>query len=215
MARYPYKSKLKRQLAKSRAEYDYLIWNSKNFDFDTALNRTSGELVELGGPSFGGFYFLDDTELPRKLTITNISDKPFQFKDWSIRANKHISRYIDATNLPYDDNSLGLILVRFLSYGPDIEPHSRTSHDKDEWKRGIIEMIEIYLGIRSLAQAKLAQRVKMLLEAYRTLEPGGILITDGEMYELEIMKKVGFEPKSIIYSIDMSGMEEVVLQKPA
>jgi len=214
MAKYPYKSKLKRKLAKSRADYDYLLWKSGDFDFDSTLKSTNGELIELGGPSFKGFYFLDNVSLPRKLTITNINDKPFQYKDWSIRANKHINRYVDATNLPYEDKSLGMILVHFLSYGPDVEPHSRESHDKDEWKRGIIEMIEIYLGSRSLNQAILAQRVKMLLEAYRTLEPGGLLITDGEMYELEVMKKVGFEPKSIIYTIDMLGMEEVVLQKP-
>jgi hypothetical protein len=213
MAGYPYKSKMRRKLAKRREGMDYVLWRADDFDVAEALVGTKGELMEVGGPSFDGYYFLEGVALPRKLVISNIFDETFAFDDMNKRASKYISRLVDARDLPYDDNSLGLVLVHYLSYALDAKPHTRRAHENEQWDRAMAEMAEIILGQRKPENAKVAQRVQCLLEAYRVLEPGGLLITDGKLAELQIMKQIGFVPKAILVDEHLD-MEEVVLQKP-
>jgi hypothetical protein len=212
--RYPYKSKFRRQAAKKREGVDYVLWRAEGFDLAQALASTSGELLELGGPSFDGYYFLDDMKLPRRLRISNLFHEPFAFEDMNQRARKHIGALIDARELPYNDNSLGLVLAHYLSYALDARPHTRRAHESEQWRQAMAEMAQTILGQREPQDAKTAQRVQMWREAYRVLEPGGLLITDGRLAERQIMQQIGFIPKAILVD-ELLDMEEVVLQKPA
>lgn len=212
MARYPYKAKFPYRPKDAVEGIDYWVWRDKNFDLGEVLAKSQGDLLELAGPTLTGYYFLDDVTLPRAITITNIFKEPYHDEAMNRRARKRVSKLVDARDLPYKDNELSLVLAHYLSYGLDEELHTRKSHESKNWLRGKNEMAEMFLGLRKISEADFAQRIQMLHEAYRALEPGGILITDGQLSELTLMKKVGFIPRAMY--VDGLDMEEVVLQKP-
>jgi hypothetical protein len=200
------------QVAKQRSGVDYLLWADDGFEVAEALAATKGELLEIGGPSFDGYYFLDGVELPRKLTISNIFEEPFAVERMDERAKKRIDKLVDARDLPYGNDSLGLVMAHYLSYALDDKPHTRKAHQSDKWNIAMNEMAKIILGGLKAAEAKTALRVQFLCEAYRGLESGGLLITDGGLDELQIMQQIGFVPKAIL--LDGMSMQEAVLQKP-
>lgn len=52
-----------------RFPHDY--WRERNFDVIKALNSSKGPLVEVAGPTQGGYRLVDLAKLNRRLTVSN------------------------------------------------------------------------------------------------------------------------------------------------
>jgi hypothetical protein len=76
---YVYEESPKNAVTNPSIIKDY-VWQDSGISLEQEINRL-GELpiVEIGGPTVFGFYFLNNTELPTSPIISNITDGPMPF----------------------------------------------------------------------------------------------------------------------------------------
>jgi hypothetical protein len=76
---YPYSSEAKRRLAKLHEGQDYCVWHAEKSDLQLTINQMDKPVIEIGGPTDCGYFFLDDITFSSKPTITNISSNPLPY----------------------------------------------------------------------------------------------------------------------------------------
>ncbi len=98
------------RLKKKTGLLDALHWKDEGFDLDTVLDGLQKPMIEIGGPSAGGFRLADIGVLKKSGANLFISD---------IRPTRGIDVQLDALQMPFADSSIGAI---FMSFKPiDVE----------------------------------------------------------------------------------------------
>lgn len=175
-----------------------------------ALRATNGPLLEVGGPSSKGYLAVDGLKLPNGVIISNIDGE----KDASLVA--------DVRNLPFKAKSLGGIMMQGLTRVPEeiaqaplerpdlpvmFQPHIMRD-DGNMLKLLFADKGGDYSGWTDPEIMNYSQRLAMLKEARRTVEPNGVLIaTFLSGGEIRLAKQLGFElTASTISDVDYHAM---------
>jgi len=196
--KYPYKSYLRKQLQKSKAGLDYQVWRAG--DLSRLITNIQKPVIEIGGPTQDGFFFLDDVSFNTEPTITNISQNPLPFSANASKLAKQVAVLLDATAMPYDDSSVGVFLMASMSLSSDWwvelsaeDKEKASTKFEQEFANARFEMGQVAAGILDPTAVKNAQRVKIYLEVSRCLDKDGLFFTDGGIEEIAILKGMGFE----------------------
>ena len=213
---YPYRSVMTKEFSTHSDEYELFV--SDNFSMQDVILQRKGDILEIAGFCNFGYYFLDELSLPRPVTIGNIDSQIDKSKD----SEKHtdevenkIDIIMDGMDFKYADNSLGVVLSAYLTHYPEYNPQD---YDED----GMRELAEsapsrvLEQGDASREILKDSLRLNIASEVYRTLEPGGLYLTDVTQDEKEVMELIGFQLKASISKLDEDEAPYyyVVLQKP-
>jgi hypothetical protein len=198
MHTYPFASRGRKTFKKLRAGQDYAIWVKPGITIEQVVTQISRPIIEIGGPTSSGYYFLDNIQLPSKPIITNISPSPTAMDSENPAA--YIDHVVDGRKLPCENGSIGMFLMSGMSMTSDwyMELHEteRDTHrlqiDK-EYAVAKFELEQVALGLLEPQKVTYAQRILMYLEVYRALEPGGIFMTDGTLEEIISLQRIGYE----------------------
>lgn len=189
-------------------------WHAPGEDIDKILHQIKGPILELGGPSELGYYFLDGQALPSRPIISNVIPDSQKYSPNREQFNSLTDLIIDGRNMEnVPDNSLGAVLTSYLSEVDGDETEDQrdkvTTLMKEAASSGEIsaELMEISL------------RLKIAQEVFRKLEPGGLYFTDTSPDELKAQELLGFTPIAVYdrSSADESNSTQrydVVFQKP-
>lgn len=205
---YPYRSGLKKYLANLQEGRDYQIWGASTVQ--KLVSKVNKPIIEIGGPTENGFFFLDKVAMSSEPVIANISLNPVPYSDNSAKLAAAVAKNLDGKKMPYEDNSIGMFLVLAMSYSSDwwvelseAEQAKATPVFEMEFAKAKFEMGKVAAGLLSPDEAKWAQRVQIYLEIYRTLDDSGLLFTDGGIEEIIILQKMGFELVSLLQMIEV------------
>jgi hypothetical protein len=218
---YPYGSNLKTELKKLRKGRSYNLWQGDSITTER-LAALKGPIVEIGGPTSGGFYFLDNIELQSKPIITNISARPALYAENASQLAEQVDELMDATKMAYSDGSVAIFLMSAISISSDwwveLEDSVKDKAAKqfeEEFDVARLEMGQVAAGILNAGDVKHAQRVKIYLEVYRCLNAGGLFFSDGGIDEIAILQKQGFELVACLQIAEDYGISyEFVVAKP-
>lgn len=205
---YPYRSSLKTTLSKLRKELDYEVWQH---GLKELIAKVKAPIIEIGGPSEDGYYFLDNVSLPSQPIITNISDNPLPFAQDSKGLAEQVQQIMDGRDMPFADDSVGMFLMTCMSISDDwwvwLDNDAKEKAEPKftaEYLKARLEMGQVAAGMLEPRAAKYAQRVQIYCEVYRTLSKDGLFFTDGAVEEIVILQKLGFELVASVAYIDDS-----------
>lgn len=157
-------------------------------------------VVEIGGPTQDGFYFLHNVRFNSKPIITNISPRPLPFSPHASELAAQVAETMDATHMPYGDDSIGIFLMSAMSISSDwwIELSEAEKEKSEhifeaEFENARLEMGQVAAGALDGRKVQDALRVKIFQEVARCLQPGGLFFTDGSIEEIIVLQKMGFE----------------------
>lgn len=141
-----------------------LEWTKPGFDVQTELDKRSGPFIEVGGPTWGGYELVPTEKLKTRLYVSNIPNPSPTVKAMVLNFVK------------------GLLKGRF----------SRKVHFQADGRELPLANSSVGALLGSALPTQL--REKLFKEAYRVLEPGGLLVfqtgTDNDKKQIE---KLGFE----------------------
>lgn len=188
------------------------------------ISEAEGPIVEIGGPSDEGFFYLDGVELSSKPIITNrvsfSSTIPDREETGSL--DSHIDDFFDGRDMPYEDDSLGVVMMSFITRAEDkeffLEDREATQEELDILnqrfdvaKKEIESFVE---GSLELEDVKESFLLKIYQEVLRVLRPGGLFIANSNEAELKSIEKMGFEIVSLYIDRDEEPSFEFVARKP-
>ena len=225
---YPYPSTIAKEVIEAkRSNRDIDEWWKPGVDFQKLVAHLSGSILEIGGPTDVGYYFLDNIQLPSRVIISNITQGTLRFTPNKDELDKATEKLIDGRDLPYSDNSLGMVLSAHISLVDDHE-HDFSDISDDQLATLNQQIKRSEIATRRMAQMgkidpetlEVAQRVAIGHEVFAKLQPGGLYITDATPDELKAYHILGFTEIAHIdtHSIDPSTQDVepyyyVVLQK--
>lgn len=198
---YPFRSVWIRRLRTLKEGQDYFIWPSDARQKVAAhIQSCKDPLVEVGGPTDTGFFFVDATPLPSRVEITNISSNPVPYDPKSVQLARLVAKVFDATKMPYADSSVGAFLMASMSFAStwwaelnEEQKEQASPTFEQEFARARLEMQQVAAGVLQPQEVTQAQRVKIYLEMHRALKDQGLLFADGTMEDIAILKRMGFE----------------------
>lgn len=207
---YPYESELKKQLRNLREGRDYSIWQSGRALRDRAA--IDAPIIEIGGPTETGFFFLDKVRLQSEPLITNISANPLPYAMNASQLAERVKKLMDARDMPYEDGSVGAFLMAHMSISSDwwveLDKDAKLKaapQFRKELDEARMEMGQVALGVMKPEAAAHAQRIQIYREIYRTLRGGGLFFSDGDIEEIDILKGLGFELIAFVQLQDSDG----------
>lgn len=196
---YPYPSALKED---SRAWFegrDYVVWQDV-LSVEERLSHMRGPIIEIGGPTELGFYFLDGVELPSKPVISNISRNPLPYSKNAAKFAEEVEQIVDARSMSYEDESVGVFLMAAMSVSSDWwvgldnkEKEKAEPKFNKEFDIAKMEMGQVATGVLVPDKVVYAQRVQIYLEICRTLAREGLLFSDGSLEDIAILQRLGFK----------------------
>jgi hypothetical protein len=197
---YPYDSATRHRLADSREGQDYYIWHAERSNLQLVIDQMKKPVIEIGGPTDCGYFFLDGIAFNSKPTITNISSNPLPYAPDAKKLASMVDELVDGTRMPYDANSISVFLMAAISASSDWwvelsdEEKDKQSHifDKENDVAGL-EMGQFALGTLPLEKVSCSQRIHIYSEAYRALDKGGLLFCDGGVDDIVSLKHLGFK----------------------
>jgi hypothetical protein len=176
---YPYRSRLKDLLRSKAEDVDYRVWQSD--DLQVLVGMITHPIIEIGGPTQDGFYFIDEIGLNTRPIITNISSNPLPFSADSSELAKQVAEVMDATKMDYSDNSIGIFLMAAMSISSDwwvmlsdLEKENASNQFEAEFAHARFEMGQVAAGVLEPTAVKDAQRIKIYLEVARCLQKDGL-----------------------------------------
>jgi len=229
-APYPYASTLAERVAVMRSEGHAVDeWYSPGNDLDIELRSAKGPVLEIGGPSARGYYFLENRTLPSRPVIGNIDQLLMEVESSNLREDAGIDIILDGRDLPFADNSLGVVLSSHLPKFDDeyqvVGPLTEKDFDQQvgvfaiSYAKKLLEDVGQSGHVDSEA-LRSSLRLAVANEVYKKLLPGGLYFTDCESFEVEAYEAAGFEvlahlnENSIVDTDDASLHLSVVLKKP-
>lgn len=217
---YPFKSSVAKDVRALRKLGDKeRDWRHETIDLDEAFKKTRGPILEIGGPTATGYYYLENRKLSQKPIITNIDE-----------GMGKVNRIIDGRHLPCDDNSLGVVLSSHIPRYDLLDPKVHAiklrfirqrvwNHRLKKVNKMIADMFEKnYVHKNAL---KLSLRYAIAAEVFKKLKPGGLYLTDGRKDEVGVLNLLGFVPIAALdegslakVTDDDEEVYSIVLQKP-
>ena len=178
-------------------------------------------VVEIGGPTQDGFYFIDNVSFNTKPIITNISSRPLPFSPDSSELAKHVVEIFDASKMPYADNSIGIFLMAAMSVSddswvelPETEKEKVITHYETKFANALFELGQVAAGVLDPVDVKDAQKIKIYLEVARCLKKDGLFFTDGGIEEIAILQRLGFKLVACLQIVEEYGLSyEFVVAK--
>lgn len=200
---------------------DYSLWHNGDRSIAHRVSAIDKPIVEIGGPTELGFYFLEGVALPTKPLITNISSNPLPFHPKAPELAGMVDAKLDGIKMPYKDAEVGIFLMAAMSLSSDwwVE---LTEEEKEkaqptfeaEFTSARLEMGQVAAGILAPEDVKHAQRVKIYLEVFRCLDKGGLFFADGGIEEITILRRIGFELIACLQLVEERGLSyEFVVAK--
>lgn len=162
------------------------------FNIQKSIDQTKGAILEVGGPTREGFYFLQGVILPRRPIITNLKHSA-GMKDKNFRElyRPYIERKLDIRRNNLEDSSVGVCMASCLNI---IAHEPRLSNEK-AWDKKWKELAEEDKTLRKAPKIipKIGLRYILLNHARKFLEDGGLLILEGlREQELKYALALGF-----------------------
>lgn len=225
---YPYPSTIAKEVIEAkRTNSEVDEWWKPGVDFQKLVAHLSGPILEIGGPTDIGYYFLDNIQLPSRVIISNIAKGTLRFAPNKDQLDKATETLIDGRDLPYPDNSLGMVLSAHISL---VDDHKYDFSDiSDDQLAAINQQIEkSQMATHRMAQTgkidqealEVAQRIAIGHEVFAKLQPGGLYITDATSDELKAYHVLGFTETARIDAASIDPATEdiepyyyIVLQK--
>ena len=197
---YPYPSTIAIEvIAAKRNNIEIDEWWKPGVDFQKLVAHLSGPILEIGGPTDGGYYFLDNIQLPSRVIISNIAQGTLRFTPNKDELDKATEKLIDGRDLPYSDNSLGMVLSAHISLVDDheydfsdISDNQLATIDQQIKRSGIATHRMAETGEIDPEALEVAQRIAIGHEVFAKLQPGGLYITDATPDELNAYRVLGF-----------------------
>lgn len=219
---YPFDYKAKAKITSGEIHADE--WHQPNFSLTEKLENIRKPIIEIGGPSDEGYYFLDGVKLLNKPIITNVSEQPAsqQYPDVQNLADM-VDELVDGRHTPYEDESIGMVMAAHIDIADEALLDDTTKDKRELYNKfreaAISENQAVASGKLSLSQILHSLRLKIARETWRILEPGGLFLTDchSEVHDLEAIRRLGFEPVAMLAMTDdpEDTRYDVVFQKPA
>jgi hypothetical protein len=217
---YPYKSEVAKLAAREKRIFwrpnKYKTFTDKNFSLENELQRLNGPFLELGGPTEEGYFHLDRMQLPKRVLLSNVDMPDFIPQEYRDSVADSIDFVIDGSDIDLPEDSLGMVMASHIPY------ISFDRFDSD----GQLDLAK-NAPLRALEQGAITPdilddslRLKMASEVYRTLEPGGLFLTDGRAEDIAACELLGFQVMASVSDArydeddDINGYYRVVLQKP-
>ncbi|HEY0964889.1 MAG TPA: hypothetical protein VGE13_00230 [Candidatus Saccharimonadales bacterium] len=157
-----------------------------------ALAHTNGVLLEIAGPTPGGFAALGKSKLPNGIVISNFEP------------TEGASQIVDARNIPYPAHSIGGIAVSALTIMPEEIAKSKVETVAG-FDPGVLKNLGNMIVLLGCEEDKsysrwndpeilsYSQRLAMLREARLKLQPGGVLLVKQMLGgELRLAEQLGF-----------------------
>lgn len=196
--RYPYRSQINADLPRLRKGRDYSVW--READAKNLVGESDGPIVEIGGPSDLGYFFLEGVGLKSKPVITNISDSPAPYAQNPQELAGQVQEIVDGRDMPYKDNTVGIFLISYMSSSSDwwtkldeASKEKASAQFEAEADAATLEADQVALGVLKPGKAKYAQKVQIFSEVYRTLKPHGLLVANGKLTDMVVLQRLGFE----------------------
>lgn len=219
---YPYRSRLRTRLKGRRQGQDYVLWEH---GLKERIAKAGAPVIEIGGPTEDGYYFLDDVPLPEKPIITNISGNPLPFAPNAKELAGQVQQIVDGRDMPFANRSVGIFLMSAMSISSDwwvgLSDEDKDKAEpkfEDEYRKARLETGQVAAGLLRPQDAKHAQRVQIYGEVHRTLRKGGLFFTNGTTEELLILQKMGFQLIALLQYLEDSNITgtacEFVVAKP-
>lgn len=167
------------------------VWFRDGFDFQAAVSSIEKPIVEIAGPSQGGYHILDGIKLPTKVHITNVVAEPMGMGEHS----DLVDEIVDARAMPYPDASVGMILMHGLNGSVVPKGHAENSVEANQvQQRAKDQMRQVADGQLNPADATDSLRIQAYMEAYRVLPEGGMMIVGGApAVDIGVLGRMGFE----------------------
>lgn len=180
-------------------------WKQDGWDLQRELNHRQGLVVEVAGPTVSGYVWLNDTQLPGDLLVTNLRPNR-TLVDIDLERDHIVhSDPVDVRAMPWADESVGVLLCSYLNLTESsaytsviMEGGSLTEEKRREWtnktERARMLHDTVAVGIHTLEEVHPdALRLSFIREAKRVVEPGGIVMVNGvSSQELIILQQAGF-----------------------
>lgn len=212
---YPFPSEVAEQAREARAKgLKPDEWHEPRKGIDEVLHQIRGPILELGGPSELGYYFLEGQALPSRPIISNVMPDSQKYSPNREQLNSLTDLIIDGRNLEnVPDDSLGAVLTSYLSEVDGDE----TKAQRDR----VVTLMEdaANIGEISTELMETSLRLKIAKEVFQKLEPGGLYFTDTSPEELKVQELLGFTSVAVYdrNSTDETNSTQryyVVFQKP-
>jgi hypothetical protein len=217
---YPHASKVARLASLEKRKFwrpnKYKSATHKGFLFEEELQQRRGPFLELGGPTDEGYFHLDQVQLPKRVLLSNVEMPDFVPQEYRDDVANSTDFVIDGSDIDLPDDSLGMVMASHIPY---------ISFDKFDSDGALARAKDAPL--RALEQGAITPdileaslRLKMASEVYRTLEPGGLFLTDGHFKDVSACELLGFQLMTSVvdardcYRQDDNRYYRVVLQKP-
>lgn len=217
---YPYESEVARLAEREKRKFwrlnKYKTFSTKNFSLKSELQQLDGPYLELGGPTEEGYFHLDRLRLPKRVLLSNVEMPDFIPQEYRDSVASSIDLVIDGGDIDLPDDSLGMVMASHIPYIPfdRFDSDEQLNLAKDAPFRALEQ------GVVTPDLLEVSLRLKMASEVYRTLQPGGVYLTDGRFEDVAACELLGFQMMASVSDArydedeDMNGYYRVVLQKP-
>lgn len=175
--------------------------SEQGFDLAEVVSKQGGVVLEVGGPTIGGYQTLADVDLPKRPIITNRASaigpaRPGKVKDLAEVDKITIDFLSEARKLPLADNSVDLMMASCLNY---ITDNNCTMEEVSPKKQALYEsaILKVLAGKRVIEESSDSPRIAFLLEAQRLVKEGGIVIIRGvDPLDITLANSLGFVLRS-------------------
>ncbi len=233
-----------------RSDWDEIEWNGgfpqsfkdddgmyrkTGFDMQAVVDDLPGPILEVGGPSSGGYEFLDDIELPSRPLIMNIEGSGWQYAPGAESLTPidtaTLDLLADARALPIADSSLGMVLNSYMTRMDQTKARTPSGDEGQDRKRNVEEMERLYdeafealgAGHPEYLESQSSPRIATIAQARRTLKEGGLFVMRGLSPEdahiatalgLKLVMHTPMYLHETTYGNTVASIREAVFQKP-
>lgn len=164
------------------------------------LSSVADQIIEIGGPTENGYLYLEGVSFRSQPLITNVSNNPLPFAKNSKELASEVDAIVDGRDTPFDDESLGLVMMGCMSRADDAggppTTEEETVNNHDMYERADMELEQFINGEISIENVKDAQLLQIYNEIQRVLKDGGYFLSNGTSQEMCALERFRLEIQS-------------------